>query len=466
MSDVSNQMPQRRYDAEADRLFLVYYALPPGFNRNNWGVSQSSIDANIHTAINKPVVVYRRNPSNPYHTHQAGNFVHPTMEEAQAELGHPPTAEEYYNWQEKFAIGRVRSIDKRGEKGYAFTLEITDTDAKNILKSDSYRNGIPGWTSPQIVSNPRLHPEEERTGLFHNWTISHVALVDIPAYGPQQAGLRGKCLGAEKECLIKTRSASQENLGFCVKQATIDLIESRSSSNSSLSSKNATANNITMSEQQNTNQQQPVSGQTVTYNPSTVTTNTSDTINPNQPPVNNVSTEQPQPPNDNGDKDKERPPEGEEQQPLSGEPKSLQEAQVMIRQMSELLRDTNKQLKSQGKELETIRIERKQARLSYIIPRDLFKSDESHSKEVQKAMGENVPESFLIEYWRTRRELVMAQSNKRVEESPLVVKSASSSSLQQGHDVPDFSSSQNTAQASNVQKQLELQRRILEGGVS
>ena len=107
---------QRHYDNETDRLFLVYYALPPGFNANKWGVSQSSIDANIHTAINKPVVVYRRNPKNPYHTHQAGNFVHPTTEEAQAELGHPPNAEEYYNWQEKFAIGRVRSVDKR-ERG-------------------------------------------------------------------------------------------------------------------------------------------------------------------------------------------------------------------------------------------------------------------------------------------------------------------------------------------------------------
>lgn len=461
MLDVSNQMPQRRYDAEADRLFLVYYALPPGFNRNNWGVSQSSIDANIHTAINKPVVVYRRNPSNPYHTHQAGNFVHPTLEEAQAELGHPPNAEEYYNWQEKFSIGRVRNVDKR-PMGYAFTLEITDKEAKNILKSDTYRTGIPGWTSPQIVSNAHLHPEEERTGLFDHWAISHVALVDVPAYGPQQAGLRGKCLGAEKECLIKTRSASQENLGFCVKQATIDLVESRSSQ----SSPNLTASNITMSESQSSTNQQPVSGQTVTYNPSTVTTTATDNaINQQQqPPINKVSIEsqqEPEKPKDDNQPDKE-----ETERLASNEPTSLQEAQAMVRQMSELLKEQGKQLKNQGKELETIRTERKQARLSYIIPRDLFKSDESHAKEVQRTMNENISEQWLVEYWRTKRELVMAQSsNKRIEE-PLVAKSASLQQQQSGHDVPDFSSSQNTAQASNVQKQLELQRRILEGGVS
>lgn len=448
----------RRYDSDTDRLFLVYYALPPGFNANKWGVSQSSIDANIHTAINKPVVVYRKSPTNPYHTHQAGNFVHPTLEEAQAELGHPPTAEQYYNWQEKFAIGRVRNVDKR-DKGYAFTLEITDAEAKNILKSDTYRTGIPGWTSPQIISNGRLYPEEERSGLFNHWAISHIALVDVPAYGPEQAGLKAKCFGAEKECTIKTRSASQENLGFCIKQATIDLLNSRSSQ----SSPNLTANNITMSESQNTSQPtQPASGQTVTYNTPTVTTTTD---NQQNQPLNKVSTEEPQPPQDNNEKDKERPPpEGEEQQPLSGnEPKSLQEAQAMVRQMSELLKEQGKQLKNQGKELEQIRNERKQARLAFIIPRDLFKSDESHAKEVQRTMNENISEQWLIEYWKTKRELAMAQSSvpKRVEE-PLVAKSAS---LQNGHDVPDFSSSQNTAQTSNVQKQLELQRRILEGGV-
>lgn len=466
MSDV-----ERRYDSDTDRLFLIYYALPPGFNANKWGVSPTSIDANIQSAVNKPVVVYRRNPNNRFHTHQAGNFVHPTLEEAAEELGHPPNAEQYFNWQEKFAVGRVRSVDKR-DKGYAFTLEITDTDSKQILKSDDYKTGIPGWTSPQIISNASAHPEEERANYFNHWVVSHIALVDVPAYGYDQAGVRGKCLGAEKECLIKTRSASQENLDFCVKQATIDLVESRkgrdtivdivdnlrtlSANYSSLSSKNATATNITMSESTNTNQP-TVSGQTVTFTPPTVTA----TDNNTQPTINKASTEpeEPQPVPDNDNR-----PEKEETEPLaSNEPKSLQEAQTMVRQMSELLKEQGKQLKNQGKELETIKAERKQARLSYIIPRDLFKTDESHLKEVQRTMTENISEQWLVEYWKTKRELAMTQNNKRMEE-PLVAKSAASSS-QNGHDVPDFSSSQNTAGPSNVQKTLELQRRILEGGV-
>lgn len=447
---------QRHYDSDDDKLFLVYYALPSGFNANKWGVSPTSIDANIQTAVNKPVVVYRRNPNNRFHTHQAGNFVHPTLEEAASEIGHPPNAEEYFNWQEKFAIGRVRNVDKRGEKGYAFTLEITDSEAKNILKSDAYRTGIPGWTSPQIISNANLYPEEERSGLFDHWSISHVALVDVPAYGPEQAGVRGKCLGLEKECMIKTKSASQENLGFCVKQATIDLVESRSSQ----SSPNTTATNITMSESQSTGQSVMTSGTTVNTTAPTVATTDNNTQPLNAPEQLKAST----PPAEGAD---QKAPDKEETEHLAtNEPKSLQEAQAMVRQMSELLKEQGKQLKNQGKELETIKTERKQARLSYIIPRDLFKSDESHAKEVQRMMTENISEPWLIEYWKTKRELAMAQSTAKKmvgTEEPLVAKSASS--LQQGHDVPDFSSSQNQNNVSNIQKQLELQKMILEGSI-
>lgn len=443
----------RSYDETNDRLFLVYYPITPGFNANKWGVTATSIDANIHTAINKPVVISRKNPNNKFHTHQAGNYVHPTLDEAIEELGHPLNAEEYFNWQEKYAIGRVRNVEKRGEKGYAFTLEITDPEAKNILKSDTYRKGIPGWTSPQILSNAHLYPEEEQSEIFDHWVISHIALVDVPAYGFQQAGVKAKCLGAEQECKIKTRSASQENLGFCIKEAIANLIKSHSS----LSSHNANSSYNLMSTNENISANQPNAsgGETVTYSKplDTFVTNT----NPNAETKQEVQEEQ-------GKHDRAESPGQEEPQKLGieSEPKTLQEAQAMVRQMSELLRDTQKQLKSQGKELETIRTERKQARLSYIIPRDLFKSDESHLKEVQKAMSENVPENFLIEYWKTRRELAMAQSNKKMEE-PLVAKSAS---LQNSHDVPDFSSSQSQNVKTNIQKTLELQRMILEGGAS
>lgn len=450
-SDSVGEDVERRYLSDSDRLFLIYYPIIPGYNRNKWGVTEQSLHTNIHTAINKPVVVYRKNPDNPIHTKQAGFFVHPTPEEAATELGHSPNAEEYYKWQEKFAVGRVRSVDKR-DRGYAFTIEITDPEAKNILKSDSYRTGVPGWTSPQIISNGHLFPEEERSEIYNHWSISHIALLDVPAYGFEQAGARAKCFGAEKECMIQTRSASQENLPFCVRQATIDLVNAFSTNtNSSQSSPESQLSHTIMSQSENT--AQPKSSETVTY------TAPNDT---NTPPVVNANKEQPK---------EEQPqqqtlPVAEEQPkaPTIEGAKNLEEANIQIRQMSELLTETNKQLKAQQKELDRIALSERRARLAFIIPRDLFRSDESHMKEVDKTMNEKVSETWLIDYWKTKRELAMTQSTARkmIQEEPIAAKSASLSQ----HEVPDFSSSQSQNARSNIQKQLELQKMILDGGGS
>jgi len=78
-------------------------------------------------------------------------------------------------------------------------------------------------------------------------------------------------------------------------------------------------------------------------------------------------------------------------------------------------------------------------------------------------MSENISEQWLSEYWKTKRELAMVQTsaNRKMVEEPLVAKSASLQT--NGHDVPDFSSSQNQNNVSKIQKQLELQRMILEG---
>lgn len=445
-----NHVPLRRYDSASDRLFLVYYPIIPGYNRNKWGVTEQSIERNIQSAINKPVVIYRKNPDNPIHTKQAGFFVHPTPQEAATELGHSPNAEEYYKWQEKFAVGRVRSVEKRDNKGYAFTLEITDPEAKNILKSDSYREGIPGWTSPQIISNGHLYPEEERTETYDHWIISHIALLDVPAYGFDQAGARAKCFGAEKECMIQTRSASQENLGFCIKQAAIDLVTAFS--NSSQSAQEPQLSHTIMSQSENTASK---SSETVTY------TAPNDNTNNPQASQSTESPKEQQPQQQTLPTSVQQQEPQQQEKPIEGA-KTLEEANIQIRQMSELLAETNKQLKAQQKELDRISLSEKKARLAFVIPRDLFKSDESHMKEVEKAMTEKVSESFLIDYWNTKRQLAMMQSNAKRTEEPIAAKSAS---LQQ-HDVPDFSSSQNQNQRSNIQKQLDLQKMILEGGTT
>ena len=444
-------MPWRRYDSASDRLFLVYYPIIPGYNGNKWGVTDSSIPANIHTAINKPVVIYRKNPNNPIHTKQAGFFVHPTPEEAATELGHSPNAEEYYNWQEKFAVGRVRSVEKRDNKGYAFTLEVTDPEAKNILKSDYLPKGYSRLDiSANHIKWASLSRGRTEQRLYDHWTISHIALLDVPAYGYDQAGARAKCFGAEKDCMIQTRSASQENLGFCVRQATMDLVNAFS--NSSQSSPESQLSHTIMSQSENT--AQPKSSETVTY---TAPNDTTQSVNTNANPEPSKEQQQTLPVTPTTE-------EPQAKAPTIEGAKNLEEANIQIRQMSELLAETNKQLKAQQKELDRIALSERKARLAFIIPRDLFKSDESHMKEVEKTMNEKVSETWLIDYWKTKRELAMTQSTARkmVQEEPIATKSASLSQ----HEVPDFSSSQNTNVRSNIQKQLELQKMILEGGSS
>jgi hypothetical protein len=464
----------RSFGAFSDRLFLVYYPLPPGFNGNKWGVTESSINKNINSAIGKPVVVYRKNPNNPLHAHQAGNFIHPTPEEAAVELGRPPKAEDYYQWQEKFAIGRIHNVEQRGTKGYAFTLEITDPDFKQTLKSNENANGLPGWTSPQILSNPGLYPDEERTSLFDHWSIAHVALVDSPAYGTEQSAIRAKCFGAEKDCMISTRSASQENLGFCIKQAAQDLVQSRikketadtlrtlsANLNSSQSSALDSSSHSIMSQQSTGNDPIGQPGNVV------YRTETGTNINPNQPGVQTTITAETKEEIDKkqGEHEKDQPAGQEEKEPLNqGQgPQSLQEAQTMITKLTERVDELQKTLKTQNKEFEQIKLERKAARLSFIIPRDLFKTDKSHQDAVAAAMDEPVSEAFLIEHWKTKRELAQLQGmipkSAMTLEQPIAAKSAS-------HEVPNYdnsSSSNKTSGPSIVQRQLELQRMIIGG---
>jgi hypothetical protein len=481
--------PERRYDAEADRLFVVYYALPPGSNANKWGVSHRSLDRNIKTGINKPVIMYRKNPNLHFHTRQAGNFVHPTPEEAAYELGQPPSEKQYYEWQEnKGVVGRVVDIDKR-PKGYAFTYDITDPEAKEILLRDEYKDGIPGWTSPQIITNDYLYPEEARTGIFDHWSIAHVILTDNPAYGYDKASIKAKCLGPEQVCMIKTKSASTtKDLGYCVKQATIDLVNAHSTPDGIVSVTQSTdailqstgsfdsshhTKDTDSSHTMSTNEAPKpnaavATGDTLTYK-ATVSgqPQATDANNTNTVPVNASTPQESE--EQKGEKERNTPPGQEEETRIADAPRSLDEAVIQIRQMNELMREQGKQLKIQGKELERINRERKQYKLASIIPRDLFKSDDSHMKEGEKAMGENVSESFLIDHWKTKRELELLKQghnpNPKMEE-PLKVKSASL-------EVPDFNNnnsenntSQNTKRRSVIDKTLELSDMILGGGGS
>jgi hypothetical protein len=449
LTDLTSQ-GERRYDPDTDRLFLVYYALPPTSNRNKWQVSERSLDANIRTAINKPVIIYPHSKSNRFHSNQAGNFVHPLPEEASAEMGRPLSEEEYYNWQEgKGVVGRIIDVDKR-EKGYAWTLEITDPSAKQILKSDKYSTGIPAWTSPQILTYPHVYPNEDRTGIYDHWVVSHVILTDNPAFGFEKSALAAKCLGDQPTCMIKTKSASTtEGLGFCVKQAITTLL------NSSQKESDASQTHNTMSD-----------NQSATTDSNVVVTKTLSEQNQKQegeqqaqPAGSGIGVE--------GDANERNQPQKEEeleQQPTEATlPKTIEEAHKIIAQQSELVKIMQKEMKGFKKELDQIKTERKLFQLQTIIPRSLFKSDESYSKEIQKTMQENVSESYLKDYWNTKREL----ASLRAEVPQIQIAKAKSASVKEAEDVADsyqaLGASTVESISSTIDRQLNLGRKMFGG---
>lgn len=467
---------QKYYNRQEDRLFLVYYALPTNFNANNWRVSEHSLDTNVKSGINKPVIIYPKDPKNQFHTKQAGNFVHPTVDEAAADLGvprHTVTESQYYQWQEKFAVGRVRDIEKREGKGYAFTLEITDPASKEILKSDKYEKGIPGWTSPQILYYPGAHPQEEKSGTHDHWIISHVLLTDSPAYGFQKSALRGKCLGEEQECLIKTKNASlEENLGFCIKQATIDLIQSTShdfsDSSQNLASSTDVHRNLSSTA---TNEGTPaVQTQLPKGEVLTTKTLTFSEQNPKQ-----EGEQQQAPPEGSGQSSEgdahERDRPQQEDPSTQDAPKSLTEATEIIKELrnqilakDQMLKDNTKSMSAFEKRLNILEHDKRFYEVSTLIPRELFKSDEAHKKEVARVITNNSDrdKEFLTEHYQLMRKARSLEQQVEIPTPQIRAKSASS----EEREVPNYNNTDTNTDylSSTIDRELSLGRKMFGGG--
>jgi hypothetical protein len=448
---------ERRYDSESNRLFLVYYALPPTSNKNNWRVSPTSLDVNIRTAINKPVIIYPHNKSNPFHSNQAGNYVHPLPEEANAETGRPLNEAEYYNWQEsKGVVGRVIDVDKR-DKGYAWTLEITDPAAKEILQSDKYSKGIPGWTSPQILTYPKVYPDEERTQVFDHWVVAHVILTDNPAYGFEKSSLAAKCLGDQPTCMIKTKSASTtQDLGFCVKQAITNLLNSSQSSPTTQSLHNIMSTNET--------QPQPTTNEVVVTKTLSEQGQKQEGEQQAPPAGSGIGVE--------GDANEREQSQKEEESndPNVAAPivaKTLEEANNIIKKLmsesaakDELLKSSQKSMRSFEKRLEQIEGERKVYQLRNVIPRDLFRNEAEHNKEVDRIITKGLDKDidFLREHYSHMKKARLA--DEQMAKMPIAPKAKSASVEVAEQYQPQDPAVQNLS--STIDKQLTLGRRMFQ----
>jgi len=175
-----------------NKLFIKAFLLDTGMNLNDWGVSPSTLDANISSYIGKPVCLQ-------------DDFDHPNSGD--------DNLQHQLSYQDNFRIGTIVDISKKGTR-YDAIAEITDENAKNAFRSGS----LPLYVSPQLYHTGAYKEGQEN---MTEWTGTHLAIVDKPAYGVKRANVGSQCTGESMICLAQLKKASlikehgYGNCGFC-----------------------------------------------------------------------------------------------------------------------------------------------------------------------------------------------------------------------------------------------------------
>ncbi len=194
-------MKQASYDAsdyqiqpfeQNNRLFIKAFLLDSSVNLNQWGVSPTTLDANINTYIGKPIVLQ-------------DDFNHPNS--GDDNLAHQ------LSYQELFRIGTIIDIQKHGSR-YDAIAEITDANAAAAFRSGA----LSLYVSPQLY---HLAAATEGQGSMTQWTGTHLAIVRNPAFGISKANVGSQCMGDHGTCLAQLKKASviskhgYGNCGYC-----------------------------------------------------------------------------------------------------------------------------------------------------------------------------------------------------------------------------------------------------------
>jgi hypothetical protein len=175
-----------------NKLFIKAFLLDTSMNLNQWGVSPTTLDANINSYIGKPICL-------------------------QQDFGHPNSGDDNLEhqlvYQDSFRIGTIVDISKHGTR-YDAIAEITDENSKSAFRSGS----LPLYVSPQLY---HLGAAREGQENMTEWIGTHLAIVDKPAYGVKKANVGSQCNGDSITCLAQLKKASLNkmhgygNCGFC-----------------------------------------------------------------------------------------------------------------------------------------------------------------------------------------------------------------------------------------------------------
>ena len=189
-------------DPEKQGKFASYFLLKGDeVNGREWGVTSSSIPANIKSFIGMPLVATGRKfvPDSPY----GEQFLHPSIShfvgkapELVAGLN-PLDMGDIKTFQDKFRIGTIDDVFFNPNKGlWNASVKL----AEGVEASD-----LPPFCSPAIYQLDMT----EHEGSITQWTGLHLAALDQrPAYG-NIALLNATCSGTSESC--KMSFAGQEN---------------------------------------------------------------------------------------------------------------------------------------------------------------------------------------------------------------------------------------------------------------
>ena len=169
-------------DSKGD-LWIRTFLINTRLNKRGWSVAPDTIHKNVLSIIGKPLVI-DRDP-------MTGRIDHPQWNSSKS-------ASANLHEQSKYAIGTVERVyyDKETDSYYADS-RITNAAARNYINSliTGTNKKIPIAVSPQLVYDPKT----EHPNYYKNWELTHIAIVDNGAYGPQAKAI-GTCNGDSETC--------------------------------------------------------------------------------------------------------------------------------------------------------------------------------------------------------------------------------------------------------------------------
>jgi hypothetical protein len=406
---------ERFQDTKGD-LFLKFPLISNLLNDRQWRVRPQANEECVHTAIGKPLTVMLNKEESLFHDG------HPFSLKSAA------TNQDHVEFANKYAIGEIVDVTRdsgkykaaAGEIPWFGIAKITDPVAKEELQKPESRLIPPGF-SPGIIQLEG--PDHD----ISKYEIVHVASVAAGAYGPKFVSV-AKCNGDLTTCAPQLRAAAlivphkdelvnynyKEKTGCCPLDAFSSLLLKSASTdhNMSLNASNAmTPGPGTFSSQIGQEIRGPegnILGQSTAPKPKPtikIRRLYSQSTEPSQ------EEEQELGPNNNNNNEEQ----GEQ-------PTSDANADAMFRKSSyyKELQDLKGKYKQQS---EQWAYKEKRNEIEKIIPKRLFtvtdKSGTSRFRqkdwenEVERAIKENVPISFLQEYYATKEQLMEVPEIKR-----------------------------------------------------